>query len=311
MLLVNLRRVLKSGLLSFWRNSYVAMASIFVMTITLFVIGSLMLGMAFLENTLNNIEQQVDVSVSFNSQISDRQVMEVKEKLEDLPEVASVTYISAEDELNNFRKRHQDDIALLQSLEEIGNPFGSRLNVSAVDPSEYLVVTNYLKQFDQTLTVGGQGLVGQEMIDKVSYKEDIIEKLLAVIDTSRTVSLAIAGVLIIMSVLVTFNTISLAIYISREEISVMKLVGASNAYIRGPFIIEGLLAGVIAAFLAMALLYPASIWVANATVGVYGGINLVAYYVDSFSKLFLTLLGSGMALGVVSGLLAIRKFLKA
>jgi cell division transport system permease protein len=113
-----------------------------------------------------------------------------------------------------------------------------------------------------------------------------------------------------MSILVTFNTISLTIYIAREEISVMRLVGADNSYIRGPFITEGVIAGGIAALIASILLYPSVLWIRNITTGVYGGIDLVSYYISHFGILFIILLASGIILGTVSSFLAIGRYLK-
>ncbi|MEX0910371.1 MAG: FtsX-like permease family protein [Candidatus Paceibacterota bacterium] len=148
------------------------------------------------------------------------------------------------------------------------------------------------------------------VIDQISYKKDIVNKLLAIINTSQTISLALSVILGLMSILVTFNTISLTIYTAREEISVMRLVGADNPYIRGPFVVEGVLAGVIAAFIAMILLYPTVLWVRGATTGVYGGVDLVSYYLANFPVIFVVLILSGIILGTVSSVLAIGRYLK-
>jgi cell division transport system permease protein len=137
-----------------------------------------------------------------------------------------------------------------------------------------------------------------------------VDKLIGIINTSKTVGLAIVIVLVFIAVVVTFNTIALAIYISREEISLMKLVGAGNNFVRGPFIVEGIIAGIISSLLALALLYPATIWVRNQTLGVFGGVNMVSYFLQHFAQLFLMLLAAGIGLGIVSSFLAIRKHLK-
>ena len=90
----------------------------------------------------------------------------------------------------------------------------------------------------------------------------------------------------------------------------MRLVGAENSYIRGPFLVQGIIAGMFASFIAVALLYPSVIWVRNATAGVYGGVNLTSYFIDNFAQIFLTLFASGIILGVISSFLAVRKYLK-
>lgn len=304
--MIKTKRILRAGMTNFWRNSAVAIASIFVLSTTLFVIGALYLGNAFLNSTLEDIKGRVDISVTFKPEVSEDVVLSFKDNLEALAEVESVTYSSKEEELASFRQRHAEDTLLIQSLDEVGNPFGDRLAILATDPDKYDAVTTFLERHNQE--VGAGGAVG--VIDQISYKKDIVSKLLAIINTSQTISLALSVILGLMSILVTFNTISLTIYTAREEISVMRLVGADNPYIRGPFVVEGVLAGVIAAFIAMILLYPTVLWVRSTTTGVYGGIDLVSYYLANFPIIFVLLILSGIILGTVSSVLAIGRYLK-
>ena len=305
MFLINLRRVIQSGFNNFWRSPVVSMASVLTLTVTLFVLGSLLLGSAFLDSTLNNIQDKVDISVTFLPDASEEAVLSLKESVALLPEVSAVEYVSKEEELALFRERHQDNSLIIQSLEEVGNPFGARLNIKAANPSHYETIANFLGNR------AGEGAASTDrIIDNLSFKKDIVDKLLKVIASSRKVSVAISIVLVVTSIMVTVNTISLAIYISRDEISVMRLVGAGDMYVRGPFMVEGVIAGVIAAIFSLVLLYPATVWVRNATTNVYGGVNLVSYYTEHFGQVFLTLLFSGILLGVIASWLAIRKYAK-
>lgn len=304
MLWISLKRIFKSGFINFWRNSIVAIASILVLTVTLFVIGSLILGTTFLNRTLENIQERVDISVSFRADAPERTILDLKSSLELLPEVRDVTYSSRDQELKAFKERHKDNALLMQSIDEVGNPFGARLSILANDPSQYEAIARFLNNYES------ESPNQQAIIDQISFKKDIVDKMVSIIGTSRKIGLAISILLILMSVLVTFNTVSLAIYSSREEISVMRLVGATNFYIRGPFVIEGMISGMIASFIALILLYPSTIWIKNATASVYGGVNLVSFYVTNFGQIFLVLLVSGILLGLVSSYLAIRRYLR-
>lgn len=305
MWLVNLRRVIQSGFNNFWRSPVVSLASVLTLTVTLFVFGSLVLGAAFLDSTLANIQDKVDISVTFLPDASEESVLALKEAVALLPEVAAVEYISREEELALFTERHKDNSLIIQSLEEVGNPFGARLNIKATDPSQYESVANFLGN-----RAGDGAAATDRIIDSLSFKKDIVEKLLKVISSSRKMAVAVSVVLVVISILVTVNTISLTIYISKDEISVMRLVGAGDLYVRGPFMVEGIIAGVIAAIVALLLLYPAAVWVRNATSSVYGGIDLVSYYGGHFGQVFLVLLFSGILLGVVASWLAVRKYAK-
>lgn len=303
MLLTNLRRIAQAGFNNFWRTPVVSLASVLTLTVTLFVVGSLLLGSAFLDSTLKNIEDQVDISVTFTPDATESDVLAFKDSLSKLPEVSVVEYLSRDQELSSFRDRHKDNALIIQSLDEVGNPFGARLNIKSADPAHYETIAKFLD-------TQNSADLSKDIIDQISFKKDVVDKLLQVIGSSRRMGVALSIVLIILSILVTVNTISLAIYTSREEISVMRLVGASDLYVRGPFMMEGVIAGVIGSILAMVLLYPSTVWVRNATTNVYGGINLVSYYVENFGQIFLVLLGSGILLGVIASYLAVRKYVK-
>lgn len=297
------KRVFRSGFVGFWRNGVVSAASILVVTVTLVVIGSLLLASAYLNSTLNNLKSKVDISVSFKTDARESDVLSLKNTLATLPEIKNVDYLSRDQELADFKERHKDNALLVQSLDEVGNPFGARLNIMAKDPSQYDSIARFLDPS------AGDSSFNRDIIDQVTYKKDIVDRLLIFISASKKAGFAIAMILIFMSILVTFNTVSLAIYTSREEISVMKLVGASDNYVSGPFIVEGIIAGAISSFIGIALLYPVALWVKNTTMGVYGGINLVAYYVDNFAQIFLTLLAAGVILGAIASILAVRRYL--
>lgn len=296
------RRIIRAGLVNFWRNGFVSLASVLVITVTLFVIGSLRLGEAFLSSSLTTIEAKVDVSVSFRQDATPAALDALKEKLTLLPGVTAVTERSSDEELADFRARHADNSLLLQSLEEVGNPFGPRFDIKAADPNQYESISNFLES--------EAGPNGTDLIDTVNFKKDIVDQLLDVTGSLRRIGWVVSIVLLILSVLVTVNTISLAIYTAREEISVMRLVGAENNYIRGPFIVEGIVGGTFAAIIAMILLYPGALWVRSGTAGIYGGVDLLVYYFSHFVPLFLTLLAWGVGLGVVSGWLAVRRYLR-
>ena len=262
-----------------------------------------MLANSFLNTTLLNIKDRVDISVTFKTDASEKGILDLKRSLELLPEVKKVDYLSREQELSDFRDRHKDNALLIQSIDEVGNPFGARINIQAIDPSQFETVARFLE---------GQSGVdsGVSIIDQISFKKDIVDRLLSIIDSTNKVALIISAILIFLSILVTFNTISLAIYTARDEISLMRLVGANNFYISGPFIVEGVISGIISAFVAMIILYPATLWTRSATESIYGGVDLLSPYIDQFGKIFVVLLFSGIVLGVVSSFLAIRKYLK-
>lgn len=301
---LNTRRIVKSGFVSFWRNGFVSLSSVLIMTLTLFVLGSLMFASALLNSSLSEIKSKVDVNVYFVPTAGEEDILALKNKVEALPEVAQVEYVSRDQALENFKSEHQNDEITLQALDELGeNPLGAILNIRAKETSQYEGIAKFLD------TEAGEG--GQ-FIDKVNYYQNktAIDSLTRIIDGSRTIGVAIAIVLIIISILITLNTIRLAIYIAREEISVMRLVGASNRYIRGPFVISGVMYGVVSALATLVVFYPVTYWVSSITETFFSGFSLFDYYVSNFASISGIILGVGIILGAISSYLAVRRYLR-
>ncbi|MEK7614522.1 MAG: permease-like cell division protein FtsX [Patescibacteria group bacterium] len=307
MLWTDIKRIVRSGTVNFSRATVVSLSSVFIFTITLFVIGSLILLNAVLGYSLEQIKEKVDVNVYFTTNAPEETVLAIQASLQKLPEVALAEYTSRDQALQNFKKRHEGDYLIAQSLEELGdNPLGASLNVRAKDPSQYESIVSFLE--------GGSALVksNASYIDKINYyqNKEVIDRLNKIIAGTKKVGFAVTLALVIISILITFNTIRLAIYISREEIGIMRLVGAGNHYIRGPFLIEGVLYGVISAVITMLIFWPVTAWLGKTTTMFFGGINLFDYYTSYFFQLFFILLLSGVFLGAVASFLAVRKYLK-
>jgi len=300
------KRVIKAGFINFWRNGWVSLATVLVVIITLFSIGSLIFAKAILSSTLAQIQDKVDVSVYFKTDADEQDILALKSKLEKMGEVKSVEYISSEQALENFKERHKDNALIMQSLEELGsNPLGAVLNVKAKETSQYESIAKSLES--------SSGLSAEtSIIDKINYYQNrvVIERLTKILDSTKRLGIIISIILIIISLLVTFNTVRLAIYSSREEIGIMRLVGASGKFVSGPFVIEGIMHGIIASIVTMALFYPCTLWLGKMTQNFFGGINIFEYYVSNFVQMFLIILGTGIILGAISSFIAVRRYLR-
>lgn len=305
MFLLDLKRTIRSGFTNFRRNGIVSIASILVMTVTLSVITSLIFLQVILHFSLSEIENKVDVTVYFNVGTPEGNILTLKSSLDRLPEVASSVYISSEEALENFRERHKDDYLTLQALEELDeNPLGASLNIKAMEVSQYESIANFLES-DNALEQNNVMI-----IDKVNYFQNkvIIDRLNSLIDGARSLGLILTLVLIVISIAIVFNTIRLTIYISREEIKIMRLVGAANSYIRGPFMVEGIIYGLIASVLTMLIFYPLTLWLGNNMAGFFG-INMFSYFTANFSQILIIIVLTGTLVGAASSFLAIRRYL--
>ena len=250
---------------------------------------------------LGELEDKIDIAVYFYPNSSEVDIFNIKDSIAALPEVKEVTYISQEQALLEFKERHKTDQVILGSLEELdGNPLEATINIKTKDPSRFADIAGFIK--DKKYPI----------VDKINYFENqvVIDKLSNIMSSVRNTGLGIILVLALVAVLVAFNTVRIAIWSAREEINIMRLVGASSWFVRGPFIFEGVIHGVTSGGLASLLFYPA-LWVLSPKLlVVVPSIDLYAYFQNNFLQFAGILMGTGVVLGVFSSFIAIRKYLK-
>lgn len=300
------KRIVRGGVVGFWRNAFVSLAAIFVMTVTLFVIGIVLFMGTLLDASLAQLQQKVDINVYFVTTAPEEDIFALQSSLEALPEVAEVSYTSRSQALEQFRARHEGDELTIQALEELGeNPLGASLSIRAEETSQYSGIAAFLTA--QQDVASGEGV----LIDRINYfdNQDAIERLTAIIGGVEQFGFVSMIVLVAASILITFNTIRLAIYTMREEISVMRLVGASNMYIRGPFILQGIMYGLMAGVVTLLIFYPLTLWLGPVTENFFL-LNLFDHYISNFGSIFLTIVGSGIVLGAISSIFAIARYLR-
>lgn len=300
---------MRAGLQSFWRGAFVSVASILVMTVTLVIIGVVVFGGVIVGSGLDELREKADVSIYFLTDVPEERILELKASLEARAEVLTVEYVSREEALAQFRERYKDDQLTLQALDELGdNPLQASLQIQAQDISQYETIAEFAREQD-VLEVGAA-----PSIDKISFYDEnyrtALVRLQSFIGSARTLALFFIIALIVLSVAISFNTLRLAIYTSRDEIQVMRLVGAGQFYIRAPFMVEGVLYGLIAGMVALLLFYPLTWWLGTATADFFGGINIFTYYLQHFLYFAGLMLGTGALLGAAASFLAVRRYLK-
>jgi len=305
-MLTSIRRITKAGFVGFWRNAYVSLAAIFVLMVVLFVIGATMFVDQLLTTSLKTLQSKVDINVYFVPTASTEEISSIRTAIEALPDVSSVVFTSREEALANFRDKYGNNEITMQALNELGeNPLGANIAIQARELSQYENISRFLEE--QRALATPQNPV----IETVNYgrNREAIETLNSIIITVEKASSIITIVLILAAILITFNTIRLAIYTAREEISIMRLVGASNMFIRGPFLLQGIMYGFVAGVMSLLIWYPIMIWLGPRTESFFE-FNLFSYFVSDFSYIFATIVGTGIVLGFVSSALAIARYLR-
>lgn len=304
-MLTGIKRIAKAGFVGFWRNAYVSLASIFVITVALFVIGSTMFIDQLLSTSLQSLQQKVDINVYFVPNAAQGDIDAIRTAVTALPDVSNVIYTSREEALAKYRERNEKDEIAMQALAELDeNPLGANLAIRAQETSQYESIARFLEEKrDQSAQA--------PVIDEINYarNKDSIDTLTNIIGAVEQASLVIMLVLIVAAILITFNTIRLAIYTAREEISIMRLVGASNMFIRGPFMLQGIMYGFVAGVFSLLIFYPIMVWLGPKT-ELFFEFNLFTYFIENFSYIFVVLIGAGVVLGLVSSVLAVARYLR-
>ncbi len=317
MLFTTFRRITRTGFVNFWRNSFLTFAAIVVISLSLCTLGGIIFAGAFGRSLLADVKEKVDINVYFTLTAPESDILALKKDIGALSEVASATYISRDQALTEFKAKWQNNTLIMQGLDEIGgNPFPASLNIKANDPGQYGSIANYLeskKPIDSD---------GSPIIKKINYQENklIIDRLSRIIPTVEKGGSIVAIVFILVAIVVVFNTIRLIIYTARDEISVMKLVGASNTYTRGPFVVSGIMYGIASGIITLILMAAFAYW-SDALVLRLAGVDIAsnfqlvvnvlsAYFIDNFTQIFILIMSAGIILGGLSSYFAARRYLR-
>ncbi len=300
---VSFFRIIRMGFTNFRRNLWLASASTLIMTITLIILSVLSLLFVITNSSVKTIQERVDISAYFKNGLAESQILTLREQLKQDSRIEEVRYVSAEEALSQFKETHKNDALLIESVGELNeNPLPATLQIKAKNLEDYPAIADTLNSDKY-----------QSAIEKVNFEDNrvLIERLNNLLKFIITIGIILIAVFSSIAVLVIFNTITLTIYNRREEVEIMRLVGATNWYIRGPFMIEAILYSVIATVVTSILIFPiyntllpkvsqyltASGYTFNGDLGVFFGLILVQLFI-------------AFTLSAISSLLAMRKYLR-
>lgn len=296
-------RAIRWGFVHFWRNIWLSLAATSVLLLTLAMLGILLVVTVVGRASIAAIEEKVDVTVFMADAATDEVTLAIKADLEGRPDVQSVQYVTKEQALASFEARHREDTLIAQALQELGNPLQASLVVKAFSSQSYAQIAEALKSPKY-----------QPFVSKVSYEDnrEVIVRLAGTLRTIRRVGLVLTVALAVIAILVTFNTIRLAIYGYHGEIEIMHLVGASPWFIKGPFLIEGFIAGTVTAVLTLLYFFPfvRALSPRLSTFVPSGGFDLARWAVENAVSVSLLFLAVGILLSTASSWIAVRRYVR-
>jgi len=296
-------RMIKSGFSSFIRNGWLSVASITVMVLTLLTLSVFFILNIVLNTGIKTIQDKIDISVYFKDDVKQVVIIDIQNDLANMSEVRAIKYTSKEDAVAKFKDQNKDNPALLESINDPAFSLPASLEVKVYDTSNLDKITSLLENEKYGTAV-----------EKISYKENkqIIDKLFRATNITKQIGVIITIAFTLVSLVIIFNTVRIAIFARMEEIEIMKLVGATPGFIKGPFLIEGMLYGIISTIISIMILSSVLYFAAPAIANYIGGVgdNISNFLRDNILQVMVIQLGVGVSIGVFSSWLAIRKHLR-
>ena len=293
---------LKQSLQGFARNLSTTLGSIITIFLSLFIIGLFLMGGAVIQNVVQSVENEVSITAYVADEASESDIAAAQDYIRGLDGVASVSFTTKDQALEKFREM-SSNAAIVDELG--GNPLPASIDIELSDPQKVEEVAQQIESSDQFKKIADE----DNPSDSLKYGQRTVERLFSVTNYIRYIGIALIILLVFIALVFINNTIRLAIMARRKEIAIMRLVGASNGFIRGPFLMEGALHAIIGAALAIVcieLIRNLALPRLQASLA-FLPIDVAP---NTFLFIYLILLVAGLIIGLIGSMLAMRRYLK-
>lgn len=306
--LITFWRIIHTGTVNFIRNISLAIAAMAVMVVTLTIVLFSLITNATFVNTIGQITNKIDVSVYLQDSTTAAQAQQLTAQLRKLPEVKSVQYLNKQQALQNYIDQNKGNTNLVTAATEAGNPIPATILIYPRDLNQIQHIKDFLDVPDrhalQTADSPSYNGDRKQAIDNITHATDVLRK----------IGVVTVAVFAVICALIIFNTIQMAIFNRRDEITIMRLLGASTRYIRGPFVVESGIYGLLSAVFSVLIVNSAFLASSNAlqasSLGLLDINYAQQYFDDHFWQLLLLQIAIGIIIGTVSALIATRRYLK-
>lgn len=305
--LTTFMRIIRTGAVNFVRNAWLAIAAMAIMVVTLTIILFSIIVNATFSNTVAQITSKIDVSVYLKDSVTPDQTQALLKNLRALPNVEHVTYLSKEQALKVYEQQNAGNTQLLTAINETDNPLPATVQIKPRDLNKLGDIRTYVNSPDvaklQSDPASDNG-DRRAAIDKITHATNIL----------RDAGIIAVAVFALISVLIIFNTIQMAIFNRRDELHIMRLLGASTWYIRGPFVVESVIYGILSAAVSVLLINALFITASSSLQATSFGLLDISYSQSFFQGHYWLLLGMQLALGILIGaassIIATQRYLK-
>jgi len=285
--------------MAFRRQAGLSAATIFILVMTISLVTSLFLFEKTSRLMISQLQEKVDISVYFKKETLEDDILQIKDEIAKIPQVKDVEYVSHETALAELLARHPELAESTRETEGLLNL--ASLNIQASQASQYAAISDFLENASF-----------RNSIEKVDYyqRKPVIDRIFSLTSTINLTGFVLSLLLALIAFLVAFNHVKLAIFSSREEIAIQRLVGASNWFIRGPFLVQGVISGFFAILIALFISFPLLFFLGPKMEILFPGLNLFSLFTANFFLILLLQFFTGIGLGIISSLIAMRKYLE-
>jgi len=296
-------RVIKFSFQDFFRNFWLSFVTLTILVLSLFTVNLLIIFNLIATSSIDTVEDKIDVTVYFKADLKEEQIFNVQRYLEALDEVKEVQYISKDQALEDFREDHEDQPNILESLQELDeNPLGASLVIKAESTYDYPSILENLDdpQYDNLIE------------DKeIEDHRQVIDKITNITQRVNTAVIIVVIIFTLISLSIIFNAIRMAIYTHRDEIVAMKLVGATNWFVRAPFLLQGIIFAALSLILTLIIIYPILGFIQPYIHSfLENDFNIINYFNNNFLLIFGAQFLGAIVINLLSSYWAINRYLK-
>ena len=298
-------RIWRAGFKNIIRNAWLSTAATSIMVVTILIMTFFAFSSIFVRSQLTQVRSKIDLSIFLSDDATKDQIQALQSKIGGIENVTAVNYVSKTDALERLKNSSTEGEKLAKSAQEIGNPLPASFEVKLVNIDQISSSNGNIKSLEEATIITDTSLDNRD-----DNRQGVVENVISISNSVSRIGAILSILFLIIALMIIFNTIRMAIFTRREEVEIMKLVGATKWFIRGPFLVEGTLYGIFGAILSLAILIPFTRAVSPFLTDKLGAGSTLDYFASHFLAVSGSMFAIGILIGIISSWLALIRYLK-
>ncbi len=303
--MITFLRIFRTGFKNIFRNAWLSTAATAIMVVTLLIMTFFAFSSMFVNTQLSQVRDKIDLSIFISDEATQNQITALQNKITGVDNVSSVNYISKTDALKRLESSSAEGQKLAKSAQDIGNPLPASFEVKLTNIDKISDTNGSIRALSEATIITDTSFDNRD-----DNRKGVVENVIKISNSVSKIGLVLSIVFLVIALLIIFNTIRMAIFTRREEVEIMKLVGATKWFIRGPFLVEGSLYGVFGALISLIALIPFARAISPFLVDKLGAGPTLIYFSSHLWLVAIGMLVVGVSVGVISSWLALIRYLK-